>query len=137
MTEKLFFAAKALIVADGRFLAMKRAAVDSELLELPGGRMEYGETIRETLDRELMEETGLQVTVQRIIDTWDLIEPHRQISGVIFGCRLNEHAKPIQLSSEHSAYEWLGADEIHRLYPVFACKESAIKQYLSENNVSA
>ena len=41
--KKIFFAAKAFILQDGKFLAMHRSDTCDDWLELPGGRMEFGE----------------------------------------------------------------------------------------------
>lgn len=45
--------------ADGRLLLIRRA--DSGKWALPGGTLEWGETLRTAIERELFEETGAQV----------------------------------------------------------------------------
>lgn len=41
---------------------------------LPGGRQELGETLKEATEREVREETGLDITVGALIDVIDFIE---------------------------------------------------------------
>jgi 8-oxo-dGTP diphosphatase len=40
---------------------------------IPGGRQEFGETVRETALRELLEETGITAANPRLLDVVDLI----------------------------------------------------------------
>lgn len=55
-------AIKALIVEEGKILLGKRLDQDDHgLFEIPGGKLEVGETFRETLKREVLEETGVEI----------------------------------------------------------------------------
>lgn len=115
--KKLWFGVKAIIIQNNTFLALKRTQEELDKWEIPGGRMEYGETIEETLHREIFEETNLKVSPCKILNTWDLIESHRQISGIIYLCKYE--SGEIKLSDEHREYCWLRDNEKQRLYNVF------------------
>ncbi len=53
---------------DGRILLVKRDTVPFKgYWALPGGRMELGETIEQTVVREVKEETGLDVKIVRVV----------------------------------------------------------------------
>ncbi len=45
---------------------------------IPGGRQEFGETVRETARREVLEETGITCVDPRLVDVVDLIRPDGQ-----------------------------------------------------------
>lgn len=58
----------AVVVRDGRLLAVRRARPPAQgRWTLPGGRVEPGERVEAALVREVAEETGLQVRVDRLL----------------------------------------------------------------------
>jgi len=112
------FAVKALIIRDNKFLALRDSKYPK--FELPGGRMEFGETAEETVIREVMEETCLQITPVSLLDTWNFVREAQQITGVIYLCTL-ENGGSIVLSDEHDEHKWLPAtaesfDKMNRLF---------------------
>ena len=59
----------------GRILLVKRGSEPGKnKWSVPGGLIELGETVTETAVREVKEETGLDVEVQRLVDVVDNIE---------------------------------------------------------------
>lgn len=68
-------AASAVITdAEGRFLLVKRGhAPAMGVWSLPGGGVEPGEALEQTLHREVLEETGLVVSVGQ--EVWQLVVP--------------------------------------------------------------
>ena len=53
---------------DGKVLLVKRKNYPSKgYWALPGGRVEYGESVTETVIREIKEETGLDIKVKRFL----------------------------------------------------------------------
>jgi ADP-ribose pyrophosphatase YjhB (NUDIX family) len=50
---------------EGKILLHRRS--DNDLWALPGGAMEIGESISETVVREVKEETGLDVVIERLV----------------------------------------------------------------------
>lgn len=79
---------------DGKILLHKRR--DNKSWSLPGGAMEPGESIQQTIEREVLEETGYQVQTTRIIGVYT--NPHhiieysngevRQQFSICFACKI-------------------------------------------------
>nr|WP_315401180.1 NUDIX domain-containing protein [uncultured Duganella sp.] len=71
--------------------------------ELPGGRIELGETPPQCLAREVQEELNLTVFVDELIDTY-LFEviPGKHVFIVTYGCSLHGQFDPA-ISHEHES----------------------------------
>lgn len=65
------------INSDNQILLVKHRKGPRQYWVLPGGRMEYGETFFECGVREVKEETGIDVEVERIIFLSEAIAPDR------------------------------------------------------------
>src|SRR6202162_5822369 len=59
---------------------------DIDWWNLPGGGMESGETVDEALCREVSEETGLEVEVERLVGVYS--KPQKQEVVLTFRCRI-------------------------------------------------
>lgn len=109
------------VVADpeGRLLLQRRA--DNQLWSVPGGAVELGESVLEALRREVLEETGLEVEVDRLIGVYsspgylvayDDGEVRQQFS-LAFACHVTGGS--IQRSSESTDVQWFGPDDLATL----------------------
>lgn len=92
---------KGVLLIEGKAVLVRNDRVE---WELPGGRIEIGETPEETLEREFEEELAVEVEALGIIDSY-LFEvfPGKHVFIVTYGCRLRGEFKPA-LSEEHSAF---------------------------------
>lgn len=62
------------IVEDGRILLIQRGREPSSgKWSIPGGHLEWGETLEHAVRREVSEETGLQVEVGKLAGVFDLM----------------------------------------------------------------
>lgn len=67
-------AVAAVMVQDGRVLLVRRGREPSKgKWSVPGGSVEWGETLHDALKREVREETGLQIEVDGLAGVFDLI----------------------------------------------------------------
>ena len=75
---------------------------DRDEWELPGGRLEPGETPEQCVVREVNEELGITVVAEQLIDAWVYpVEPTKSVLVVTFGCSL-VGSPDFQLSDEHN-----------------------------------
>ncbi|WP_368665992.1 NUDIX domain-containing protein [Exiguobacterium sp. SL-9] len=92
---------------------MKRADDDEVhpgTWELVGGKLDFGETLEQALEREVFEEAGLHVAVRQLLyATTFLTDPTRQV--VIMTYLAHPIATNVTLSVEHSDARWVTADE--------------------------
>ena len=60
--------AKALVIKDGRALAIRLRDADGEFYIMPGGGQRAGELLPEAARREVLEETGLRVSPRELAE---------------------------------------------------------------------
>jgi 8-oxo-dGTP diphosphatase len=99
--------AAAVVDDDGRVLATRRA--DNDQWEPPGGVLELEETVEDGVRREVLEETGLVVEVERLTGVYKNMT--RGIVALVFRCRVAGGA--LGLSDEVRECRWLTPDELH------------------------
>jgi 8-oxo-dGTP pyrophosphatase MutT (NUDIX family) len=69
---------KALIKNQDRFLFIKERLHKGEVWDLPGGKIEYGESPLAALKREVKEELSIDIKIGRPIGTWWFISQNNQ-----------------------------------------------------------
>jgi len=80
---------------DGRWLLVRRG--DTGEWALPGGTLEWGETLRASIVRELEEEAGVvDCTVGRLVGVWSRPDRDPRFHGVtvVVACAIGEPVKP-------------------------------------------
>ena len=64
----------ALVIKEGKLLLVKRGAKPGQdKWSIPGGLVELGERVQEAVVREVKEECGLDIDVERLMDVFDSI----------------------------------------------------------------
>ena len=110
--------AAGVILHGGKVLIIQRSSDDEAfpgLWELPSGKQESLETTIDAVKREVKEETGLNVEVDRIVGSFKFkVEKEDEIRDVT---QISFLVKPVdsvevKLSSEHQNFAWITKDEI-------------------------
>ena len=102
--------------AEGRYLFVRRSGVarhHAGKWEPPGGKMDAGEAVDVTLEREVSEETGLRI---RDLHVAGAVEGETEQSRFV-GLMFEAIAEPgeVTLSDEHDAFVWVTPAEAARL----------------------
>ena len=135
-SNKIVVVVKGIVVNEGHVLIVQRAAADeigSGTWECVGGKLEFGEDLEASLIREIYEEAGLTVTINRILyATTFNTNPFRQVVLLTYLCESVK--RNVTLSSEHQNHLWASKEEMKRLlapgilhdfekHNVFSCAE--------------
>lgn len=94
----------AVVIEDDRILLLDQDTEGDRSWSLPGGKVEPGETIEEALEREIAEETGLQIRVGDLLYVCDVVEAHvihltfecRQVGGRLGSVKAGADSRPIR-----------------------------------------
>lgn len=92
---------RAIVLRQGKILMVREA--DDQLWSLPGGWADVGDSPSEAVCREVVEETGLIVSVERLLGVWDRnLHGHPpypwHVYKLIFHCQ--ERGGELQLSAD-------------------------------------
>lgn len=135
-------AARALIIFEEKLLTVKMRSQAGVFYILPGGGQQHGETLRESLVRECMEEVGSQIHVGELLYVREYIGKHNEFDKshrdfhqleVVFRCQLSD-PKTVTLGTKKDkkqvGVEWIPLDELagKRFLP------DTIKPFFSGNN---
>ncbi|MGH3565115.1 MAG: NUDIX domain-containing protein [Pseudonocardia sp.] len=117
-TVNSIVAAASVVVANGSGEILLHRRTDNDLWALPGGTMEFGESIADTAVREVYEETGLSVVPLYVIAVYS--DPKhvfvyddgevRQESSVCIACKII--GGDLRISDESTELEFVAPDDI-------------------------
>lgn len=94
-----------LVTGEGLLLIAHKKNDDVYWL-LPGGGVDYGETLNEALEREFAEELNIKVTVNELAFISDSIDPagNRHVVNICFTCNYN--SGNYLLGNEHRLHDF-------------------------------
>ena len=121
---------KGVVTVGGRVVLLRNERSE---WELPGGRVEAGESLVETLVREIDEELGCVVTVDPIpLDDYEFEPiPGRIVHIVTFGCRDLPAGQALRVSDEHVDVATFTPAETHALTDLPEGYQASIRHHLA------
>jgi 8-oxo-dGTP diphosphatase len=110
----------AIIIQDNKLLVLKYNYNGNTVYGLPGGNPDPGETLGQTLIRELREELSIDISVSQMALTGEVIREGQAILHCAFLCKIisgEPSANPMQTTS--LCCEWLDISNIDQvnMYP--------------------
>ena len=124
MSKQIRTSAKAVIIQNGKLLAIKLNDGNEEWYILPGGGQESEETLPQTVEREVREEAGIEVQCKDLLFVIEGIHGecfHR--IDLVFLCDYLGKAENAVLHSDTNqiGFDWLDISILNRL-PLFPSK---------------
>jgi ADP-ribose pyrophosphatase YjhB (NUDIX family) len=107
-------AVSAAIFRDGKVLLVRRARSPAKgFYSLPGGRVEFGESLHQALVREVDEETGLEIEIVGLAG-WREVLPAAAGAGhyLIMSFAARWTAREPALNDELDDYRWIDPDAL-------------------------
>jgi len=107
-------AVSAAIFRDDRILLVRRARSPAKgFYSLPGGRVEFGETLHAALHREVDEETALKIDIAGLAG-WREVVPGESGGGhyLIMSFAARWQAGDVVLNEELDDFKWLAPDAL-------------------------
>lgn len=100
----------AILQGDGVYFATQRGYGEFEgMWEFPGGKIEQGETAESALKREIQEELGIDITIDKFLCTTEYDYPSFHLTMHCYLCRVKSGKLELR---EHKSARWLRTEEL-------------------------
>ena len=115
---KVLTSAKALIFNQDKFLLIREKIEDQEIWDLPGGKIEHGESPQEAVKREVKEELYIDVEVGKSVGVWWFISEYGKKNQIVCHTFRCTPPKEFKIDFNHNpageemvGYEWFTKEE--------------------------
>jgi len=118
MAKKPFALSVKIVIRDGngRCLLLKRSMSskwNKGKWDFPGGKVDPGEDFEQALLREVAEETGLEISLERVAGSAESETPIKRIAYIILEGRVVQGQ--VKLSSEHDEPIWVEPRDLGKM----------------------
>ena len=124
MSREIRTSAKAVIIQEGKLLAIKISDGKEEWYILPGGGQECEEVLPEAAEREVLEETGIEVKCKDLLFVIEGVhgEGFHRIDLVFLCEYLGKDEKAIlKGDTDQTGFDWLDISQLNKL-PLYPSK---------------
>jgi 8-oxo-dGTP diphosphatase len=108
----------AFILRNGRVLIVRRSKKEkfmSGYFDLPGGKVDFGETLKQAVIREIKEETNLKVKEMHPYSSFSYLSSNGTRHNVDVQFLVSvEDLKKLKLSDAHDDFKWIKLSEINK-----------------------
>lgn len=89
---------KGICVVDGRVILLKNERGE---WDLPGGKLDKGESVEAALQREIQEELGVQVSAMELLSVFNMLVSNRiNVLIVLYHCQVEALSTDLKISQE-------------------------------------
>lgn len=118
----------------GEFLLLKRSEnshTNPGKWDLPGGKLNQAESLKEAVAREVLEETGISIVPGEIAGEVNFELPEKKVIAIIFDG--GYVVANVKLSYEHMEYSWIPLEHIFEMETLPAYFRDFFKKFDLEN----
>ena len=122
MADKWGLTTRGICEFNDKFLLLKirsKSAHDAGKWEIPGGKVKKCEFFDEALKREYLEETGLKVNVEKLLNVvennYTACKTNERINSIQLIMKVTCESDEVIISEEHDEYNWFSLDEVNEM----------------------
>ena len=111
--RKFPVAVRGILIVDDKVILLQNERAE---WDVPGGKLNRGESLRDCLKREIKEELNLQVEVRDILDSWVFrVQDNIEVVAILFDCSLQDDLNKLKMGWEHQDLRMVGAEGLRDL----------------------
>lgn len=109
MAPKFPVSVKAVVCHEGRVVLLKN---ERNEWELPGGRLEKGESPEQAVKREFEEELRAVIQTEALVDSWVYHVVGKEVLILCYRAGLESDPQMLAVSDEHQDIGWFDPDDL-------------------------
>ena len=136
--NKPLIAVGVLVIDKDKALIIKRGEEPNKFLwSIPGGLVEIGEELEEAAIREVKEEMGIDVKIEKMIGIFNCINRNKneiEYHYVIIDYIAREFTGSIKTNKEILDFKWMKFNELHN-YELTNTTRELFREFIRKNNI--